>query len=318
MPPATPAEKPALHPRNPHRARYDFPQLIGSSPALAAFVQPTGFGHDSIDFANPAAVKALNQALLRHFYGLTTWDIPPGYLCPPIPGRADYVHYLADLLAASNGGTLPPGPAISVLDIGTGASCIYPIIGHRAYGWHFVGSEVDAVALQAAQRVVAANTGLAGAIECRPQPRVQRIFEGIIRPGERFDLTLCNPPFYGSAAEAWASNQRKVNNLSSPKRPVPVRNFGGQATELWCPGGEVAFINRMIAESAAYAQQCYWFTTLVSQKTTLPGLYAALRHAQAAEVRTVAMAQGNKISRFVAWSFLSSTQQAAWRAARWQ
>ena len=205
-----------------------------------------------------------------------------------------------------------------MLDIGTGASCIYPIIGHRAYGWHFVGSEVDAVALQAAQRVVAANTGLAGAIECRPQPRVQRIFEGIIRPGERFDLTLCNPPFYGSAAEAWASNQRKVNNLSSPKRPVPVRNFGGQATELWCPGGEVAFINRMIAESAAYAQQCYWFTTLVSQKTTLPGLYAALRHAQAAEVRTVAMAQGNKISRFVAWSFLSSTQQAAWRAARWQ
>ena len=208
-----PAEKSPLHPRNLHRARYDYPRLMASSPALAPFVRPTGFGHDSIDFAHPAAVKALNQALLRHFYGLTAWDLPPGYLCPPIPGRADYVHYLADLLAAANGGTLPPGPAVAALDVGTGASCIYPILGHCAYGWRFVGSEVDAVALQAARQLVAANAVLAGAIDVRPQPRPQRMFAGIVRPGERFDLTLCNPPFYASAAEARASNQGKYGKM---------------------------------------------------------------------------------------------------------
>ena len=70
-------------------------------------MRPNQFGDESVDFANPAAVKALNRALLRQDYGLDYWDIPAGYLCPPIPGRADYVHYLADLLAADRGGGAP-------------------------------------------------------------------------------------------------------------------------------------------------------------------------------------------------------------------
>ena len=300
--PAPPVEKTALHPRNPHRARYDFPALVGSSPALAAFVRPTGFGGESVDFSNPAAVKALNQALLRYFYGIEHWDIPSDYLCPPIPGRADYVHYLADLLADDNGGAVPVGPAVRVLDIGTGANCIYPILGTRAYGWQFVGSDTDPVAVQNAQGIVAANPLLAGT-EIRLQPNSGRVFDGIFRPGEKFDLTMCNPPFHASAAAAAAGTQRKVSNLSGRASTVSPRNFGGKAGELWCVGGEAGFVSRLIAESAVFASQCRWFTTLVSQKTTLPGVYAALRRVRAAEVRTVAMAQGQKISRFVAWTF---------------
>ncbi len=314
--PAPAAEKTALHPRNPHRARYDFPALVGSSPALAAFVRPTGFGEESVDFSNPAAVKALNQALLQHFYGIGHWDIPPGYLCPPIPGRADYVHYLADLLADGNAGTVPTGPAVRVLDVGTGANCIYPILGSRAYGWQFVGTDTDPIAVRNAQRMVAANPLLAG-IAIRLQPRFDRIFDGLLRPDDAFDLTMCNPPFHASAAEAAAGTQRKINHLSTQKRAVPALNFGGKASELWCAGGEAGFVERLVAESAAFATQCRWFTTLISQKTTLPGVYAALRRVQATEVCTVAMAQGQKISRFVAWTFLDSAQQAAWRAARW-
>src|SRR2546426_285023 len=105
--PITPSsEKAGLHPRNPHRARYDFAELCRSSPALAPFVGHNNYGGESIDFANPAAVKALNQALLKKFYGVAQWDIPAGYLCPPIPGRADYLHHVADLLAADNGGVI--------------------------------------------------------------------------------------------------------------------------------------------------------------------------------------------------------------------
>ena len=315
--PAPPVEKTALHPRNPHRARYDFPALVGSSPALAAFVRPTGFGGESVDFSNPAAVKALNQALLQHFYGIEHWDIPSGYLCPPIPGRADYVHYLADLLADDNGGTVPTGPAVRVLDIGTGANCIYPILGTRAYGWQFVGSDTDSVAVQNAQGIVVANPLLAD-IEIRLQPSSGRIFDGLLRPSESFDLTMCNPPFHASAAEAAAGTQRKISNLSGQKFAVPALNFGGKASELWCTGGEAGFVGRLIAESTAFAGQCRWFTTLISQKTTLPGVYAALSRVQAVEVRTVAMAQGQKISRFVAWTFLSPAQQADWWAGRWQ
>ena len=316
--PAAAPNKDQLHPRNPHRAPYDFPQLAQRSPELAAFVQPNQYGSLSIDFANPTAVKALNRALLRQFYGIEHWDIPKGYLCPPIPGRADYVHYLADLLAESNGGVLPPGEEITVLDVGVGANCIYPIIGRRAYGWHFVGSDVDGVAVRAAQQIEAANPALAGAIECRLQPARTRIFDGLIQAGEVFDLTMCNPPFHASAAAAAAGSQRKTANLGTARGPRPALNFGGQNNELWCEGGEASFIRRMVQESGRRPRSCYWYTSLVSKKETLPGVYRALKTAGATAVRTIDMAQGQKKSRLVAWTFLTPAQQAKWQAERWK
>ena len=216
--PAALAEKDQLHPRNPHRAPYDFPLLSKVSPALAAFVRPNPYGSLSIDFADPAAVKALNRALLKHFYDVEHWDIPKGYLCPPIPGRADYVHYLADLLAESNGGVLPPGEEITVLDVGVGANCIYPIIGRRAYGWHFVGSDVDGVAVRAAQQIEAANPLLAGAIEARLQPARTRIFDGLIQSGEF-------PGTRGDGDPPEESEGRTDGGLVL-RRPRPDKHFG--------------------------------------------------------------------------------------------
>lgn len=311
------ASKNVLHPRNPHRERYDFPQLIKASPPLAPFVQVNKFGDASIDFANPEAVKALNQALLKQFYDVSHWDIPAGYLCPPIPGRADYLHYVADLLADSNGGTLPRSKAISVLDIGVGANCIYPIIGHQAYGWRFVGSETDPVALRAARNIVAANNALQGSIDIRHQPDSNHLLTNIARRGELFDATICNPPFFASLAEAESGTRRKTTSLGKGRPAPPVRNFGGQASELWYPGGEEAFVRLLVKESRLQQSSCFWFTTLVSQSHTLPGIYKELQWAEAVEVKTIEMAQGQKKSRFVAWTFLTPEQQADWRAKRW-
>jgi 23S rRNA (adenine1618-N6)-methyltransferase len=309
-----PAEKVSLHPRNPHRGRYDFKLLIAVSPELASFVAPNAHGDESIDFANPAAVKALNRALLMQVYGINGWDISAKYLCPPIPGRADYLHYLADLLAENNAGAVPDG--VRVLDIGTGANCIYPLIGQRAYGWQFVASDIDAVALKNAQRILDANSGLSEAIELRLQSLPQAIFKGVFKADECFDLTLCNPPFHASLAEANAGSQRKWKNLGRASANKPLLNFGGQGAELWCRGGEEAFVCRMIAESVNFAEHCLWFTTLISKSASLPAVYRALENAGVAEVKTITMAQGQKISRFVAWTFLDKNQQSAWCAAR--
>jgi len=314
--PGPPADKDQLHPRNRHRGRYDFAELVQTSPALAPFVRANEFQDQSIDFADPAAVKALNQALLRHFYGVENWDIPAGYLCPPIPGRADYIHYLADLLAESNDGTVPTGRTVRVLDIGVGANCIYPILGHQEYGWRFVGSETDAVALRAAKQLVAANPGLAGAIDCRQQPDPQHMLAGIIKPGEVFDATICNPPFHASAAEAAAATQRKTDNLGHVRRSAPTRNFGGQSNELWYAGGEEAFLRQFIAESKQLPKASTWYTALVSKKSTLISVYYFLKLAEAVQVKTIEMAQGQKKSRFVAWTFLTEEELAARRQAR--
>jgi 23S rRNA (adenine1618-N6)-methyltransferase len=314
------ANKGQLHPRNRHQGRYDFPALIKASPELAAFVIINPYGNESIDFANPAAVKVFNRALLKQFYGIAHWDIPADYLCPPIPGRADYLHYLADLLASSNGGEIPRGAKVRALDVGVGANCIYPLLGHREYAWQFLGSDSAAEAITSAMAIVQANPGLSDAIALRQQTDATHIFQGLLNSAERFDLTLCNPPFHASAEEASSGSKRKWRNLGKldPKRKLPVLNFGGQAAELWCTGGEAAFVSRLIKESAQVGQQVLWFSSLISKASNLPLVYAALKQVGALQVKTVEMAQGQKQSRFVAWTFQTPEQQKSWRQARWQ
>jgi 23S rRNA (adenine1618-N6)-methyltransferase len=303
-------EKLSLHPRNRHRGRYDFAQLVAALPALDDFLIPNPFDPNerTIDFANAEAVMALNAALLKSYYGVDAWRVPPGYLCPPIPGRADYIHHVADLLAADHRGIIPRGADVRVLDIGTGANCIYPLIGHAEYGWRFVGTDVDAAALRAAQATLDHNPSLVPAITLRRQAAPQKIFAGIMQPEEHFDFVLCNPPFHASAHDAALGAVRKWKNLGragSAKKVAakPALNFGGQAAELWCEGGEAGFVSRMVTESASWRAQVSWFSALVSQEKNLPAIYAALRGVAARRVETINMAQGQKKSRIVAWQF---------------
>jgi 23S rRNA (adenine1618-N6)-methyltransferase len=318
--PAEPKEKPAekenLHPRNSHRAGYDFKQLCKISPELRAFAGPNQFGDVSIDFSNPDAVKALNKALLKQYYGVAHWDIPDGYLCPPIPGRADYLHYAADLLSELNGGTIPRGNKINVLDIGMGANCVYPLIGNAVYGWQFVGTDIDPAAIRSAKNIVAENKAFEGKIVLRLQTNKANIFKGVIKQGEGFDITICNPPFHSSLNEAQASTASKWKKLGINKQPTAL-NFGGQKTELWCYGGEAGFIRRMVEQSAVVAKQCLWFSTLVSKKDTLPVIYKSLKAVKALNVKTITMTHGQKTSRIVAWTFLDAKEQQEWKNDFW-
>ena len=297
-----PEEKENFHPRNRHRHRYNFPELIKACPELADYVSPNPFEDLSIDFADPNAVKSLNKVLLKQFYAIGLWDIPEGFLCPPIPARADYIHYAADLLIGEDG-KLPKGKHIKVLDIGVGANCIYPLIGQYEYGWTFVGSETDQLANRSATNIIEAN-GLAKFISVRRQRSADHIFIDIINPGEKFSLSICNPPFHTSMKEAAEGTARKWKNLGKNKQASTDLNFGGKNAELWCEGGEERFILKMIEESGQFAKSVQWFTSLVSKKETLAVCYRALERVGAKEVRTIEMKQGQKVSRILAWTYV--------------
>ena len=300
-----------LHIRNKHRHGYDFAQLIKAVPDFSPFVKRNQYGNLSIDFADPDAVRMLNKALLLTYYQLSYWDIPNDYLCPPIPGRADYMHYLADLLAEDNQHIILTGKKVQVLDIGMGANMIYPIIGRAEYGWSFVGSDINPTAIKVASLITKANSLLKGSVQCRLQKNRSAIFDGIIQPKEFYMLTLCNPPFHASAQAALASTQKKLKNLGKlgDSKQKTVLNFGGQHMELWCQGGESTFISNMIKESANYKTQCLWFTTLVSKKESLPVIRKHLEAVEAIETKIVPMAQGQKISRFVAWTYFNKAER---------
>lgn len=280
-----------MHQRNKHNDRYDLDALKKTFPPLAEFII-LNRGDQTVDFSDEKAVKALNQALLLHHYHLKYWDFPEGHLCPPVPGRADYIHHLADLPGL-------PKDRLNVLDVGTGATLVYPLIGVQEYGWTFTATDVDEKSLASADAIVARNE-LREKISLRLQPNAENVFKGVIKTEDRFHLTMCNPPFYASAEEARSENARKTTNL---RLKAVKRNFGGNSNELWTPGGEKNFIRKMIFESVELKTQVQWFTSLVSKSEHLQELERIIKK-QGARSLTVPMKQGQKEARFISWTFV--------------
>ena len=317
--------------------------LCSSYPSLKSHVINARSGQKSINFADPDAVLALNTAILAHYYNVSQWQLPKGYLCPPVPGRADYIHGIADLLADFFGRQDPLGECdgtkqsseitsksadtirallgenVKGLDVGVGANAIYPIIGSQVYDWSFVGSDIDKTACDNASAIVKNNSSLHSHIEIRRQQYSEHIFNGVIGHDDHFTFTMCNPPFHKSAQDALTGSARKNKNLAANKakrsgkhlkaqsgkigQSTTSLNFAGQANELWCEGGELAFIQRMIKESVEFKQNVTWFTCLVSKSEHIKPIEKSLAYCKAAEINVVNMGQGNKLSRFVAWRF---------------
>lgn len=290
--------KQGFHKRNKHNKNYDFPELIIANPELERFVYKNQYGNLTIDFFDSHAVKALNKALLFYFYKLSFWDIPKGSLCPPIPSRADYIHNVADLM-----GDNINNKKIRCVDIGVGSNCIFPIIGVIEYGWSFVGSEINNDSLINARKIIEMNESLKNKVEIRYQDDSFSIFRGIIKQGEYFDLSICNPPFHSSNEEAKQASKRKESNLKHIKVDNPNLNFNGQGNELWCKGGELSFIKNMIEESHLYRNNVNWFTTLVSNEDNLSKLIKSLKDVCVKDYKIIPMEHGNKKTRILAWRY---------------
>jgi 23S rRNA (adenine1618-N6)-methyltransferase len=305
-------EEKKLHPNNIHNRGYDFPALIQSCPDLKEYVKNNKYGNESIDFANAAAVKALNSALLKHHYGIMAWTLPEGSLCPPIPGRVDYIHYVADLLKVSNA---DKGKPIKLLDVGTGANGIYALLACQVYGWQCTATDINPLALDNVASISHQNPSIEALLSLRLQQNKSHIFKDVMQADDYFDVSVCNPPFYASLAEALSTNQKKRDNLAQnrhkktthkTRHDAKALNFGGQGEELWCEGGESAFLQTMMNESKDFSQQCRWFTSLVSKSEYLPPAKAKLRQLNATDVKEIEMQQGNKITRILAWTFMNA------------
>ena len=294
-----------LHPKNKNREQYKIEELLLVIPELKDHIKKNKLGEDSIHFSDPVAIKLLNKALLSHYYGIQKWEFPDTNLCPPIPGRADYIHYMSDLLNNNDN--------ITCLDIGVGASCIYPILGVSEYNWNFIASEVNTEAITIAKKIIKDNPSLKGKVKFRIQKDENNIFKGIIKPKDKIDLSICNPPFHSSKKEALKGSMRKIRNLSGERSKKIQLNFSGVANELIYKGGEYQFIKNMIEESVLYSNNCLWFTTLVSKEKNLKSIYKLLEDIKAKEVKTLNIGTSNKKSRIVVWTFQTKEEQKNWK-----
>ena len=290
-----------LHPNNPHKGKYDFEKLLKDSPELKSYIRKNPRGEDTIDFSSSKAVVLLNKALLKSYYNIKYWNIPEGFLCPPIPGRADYIHYIADLIEEKK--------ETKVLDIGTGANCIYPILGSQSYKWNFVASDIDPVSVENSKKIIDSNDNLKDKVIVKLQEDKNHLFKGIIEENEVFDLTMCNPPFHASLEDAIKANTKKVTNLNKNNKDIKAGlNFGGQKAELWCKGGEKLFLKKMVKESFDFRENVRWFTTLVSNKDNVKPTIKLIEKS-GAEYKILEMSQGQKISRVIAWTFRTKVKK---------
>lgn len=294
-----------MNKKNKHKTGYNLDKLIESYSPLKDYVFVNSHGKQTIDFTKTKAVKALNTGLLKAHYNINYWEFPESNLCPAIPGRVDYIHYLANLLKGSKIENTP-----KILDIGTGATCIYPLLGAAEYNWKFVATDIDKKSISTAEKIVSKNN-LSDQIEIRIQNNKQQILKNIIKAEDFLAASICNPPFYKSEDEALEATQNKwkklgIQNLESK------RNFSGTANELWYTGGEKAFLHNYLYESSLFKTNCFWYTSLVSQKTLIKSMQKSLKKLGATDVKVIPMVQGQKTSRIVAWTFLNKDQQKNW------
>mgnify|MGYP005987499537 FL=1 len=304
-----------MHSANPHKSGYDIAALVQVIPELGPLVIQNKHGHDSIDFSNALAVKLLNRALLKKYHSVQYWDIPDGFLCPPIPGRLDYLCYLNEFLEAQgvNKELARHNEKVNALDIGTGANMIYALLGSQEFNWNVTGSDIEPISISWANELVKQNKNLKKSITLIHQPQKQHIFKGIIKEGDYFDITVCNPPFHASEEDAMAGSARKNKNLNRNKlkrgsqvssiKHESQLNFAGRNNELWCEGGELSFIKNMIDESVLFAQQVGAFSCLVSKKENIAPLKKHLSKLKRVQHNVVDMKQGAKISRMIIWWF---------------
>lgn len=281
--------KQGLHKNNKHKNGYNFNFLIEKYPSISDIIIEK-FGKQTIDFSDPRAVKEFNKALLFAHYGIKDWNFPNENLCPPIPGRVDYIHHLADLLSSEEN--------IKILDIGTGATCIYPLLGVAEYNWDFVATDIELDSLDYAQDIIDDNN-LDAKIKLRQQFKEEHILKGVLEEGDAFTATMCNPPFYKSAEEARGANRRKSRNLGNNA----VRNFAGNNNELWYVGGEKAFLHTYLYESSLMPKVSKWFTSLVSNKNNVKSLENSGKKLGVSTFKVIPMTQGNKVTRIVCWHF---------------
>ncbi|OAA74269.1 hypothetical protein LEL_07850 [Akanthomyces lecanii RCEF 1005] len=268
----------------------DFKEIAALDAEFATVVQ----GRD-LDFKDPKAVMQLSKTLLKHDFGLAL-DLPGNRLCPPIPNRHNYILWLKDLLDTTTYNT--SGGKLVAMDIGTGASCIYPMLGCTQRPWYFIASDIDDESLRWARRNIEQN---------HLQTRIKLVKSkpgGPIIPIEAAPATedvafvMTNPPFYKSAAE--------MDERAAEKSLPPLTACTGAPVEMVTDGGEVAFVGRILDQSLALRGRIQWYTAMLGFQSSVAALVLRLRDHDIGNYAVTEFVQGKKTKRWaVAWSFRS-------------
>lgn len=280
----------SMHPRNRYKDKPpDFGYLASKYPDFQQHVHTSLTGRPVVNFKEPEAVRALTCTLLKEDFGLTI-EIPLERLIPTVPLRLNYIHWVEDLIDGQK--QLRRG-----IDIGTGASCIYPLLGATMNGWFFLATEVDDICFDYATKNVEQNN-LSDLIKVVKVPQKTLLMDALKEETEIvYDFCMCNPPFFANQLEA-----KGVNSRNSRRPPPSSVNTGG-VTEIMAEGGELEFVKRIIHDSLQLKKRLRWYSCMLGKKCSLAPLKEELRKQGVPKVTHTEFCQGRTMRWALAWSF---------------
>uniref|UniRef100_A0A672JBD1 U6 small nuclear RNA (adenine-(43)-N(6))-methyltransferase n=1 Tax=Salarias fasciatus TaxID=181472 RepID=A0A672JBD1_SALFA len=280
----------SMHPRNRYKDKPpDFAYLASKYPDFQQHVHTSLAGRPVVNFKEPEAVRALTCTLLKEDFGLTI-QIPLERLIPTVPLRLNYIHWVEDL----TDGQKQPRRGI---DIGTGASCIYPLLGATMNGWYFLATEVDDICFDYATKNVEQNN-LSELVKVVKVPQKTLLMDALKEETEIvYDFCMCNPPFFANQLEA-----KGVNSRNSRRPPPSSVNTGG-VTEIMAEGGELEFVKRIIHDSLQLKKRLRWYSCMLGKKCSLAPLKEELRKQGVPKVTHTEFCQGRTMRWALAWSF---------------
>jgi len=289
-----------MHPRNRYKKeKPSFLKLALKYPDFRAQVTQDEDGKVLLDFKNADALRALTTCLLKEDFGLTV-ELPPDRLVPTLPLRLNYIHWLEDIVGRERDKW--------GIDIGTGASCIYPLLAVKMNGWKFLATEADPENCMHARKNVEKN-GMAKEITVFQVEKEVALLTPLNDPSlpgalpKKYDFCMCNPPFFADHMEAQA-----VGTSRSMDRPEAMSVSTASPEECIAHGGEVGFVRQMIQESLLLKERVTVYSSMLGKKTSLAALKEELRANGVSKYSSTELCQGRTMRWALAWSFDSSIQ----------
>ena len=250
------------------------------------FVFINKYGGYSINWKNPNALRELVKTLLNKYLNIIYYEIPENYLIPTLTSRYNYLNYINKVFKKKK---IDKGENKILVDIGTGANIIYPLLGYKIFNWKFIGSEINDEAINIGRKILKENN-LENDILIIKQNNNKKIFENIINFKNKYFCSICNPPFFD------INHEEKKDNLFTDNE----YNYN----EVYCEGGEIFFIKEMIKESYLFRNNIFLFSTLIGRKNNMKKIYSViqkLKDIKFLEKKTIQ--QGNNSRYIIIWSF---------------
>ena len=125
----------------------------------------------------------------------------------------------------------------------------------------------------------------------RLQTNPEHILRGVVKKNERFDFTMCNPPFFDSMEERISRFGRGISHSES---------------EECTPGGEITFLHRYARESVHFSDRIGWFSSMTGKKSSALNLRTYLQEMLEKKSVVVLSEIGESQTKrwIVAWRFL--------------